>query len=228
MFISIHIPKTAGTALAYLFDHGSGRRIFYDYKDDYSNARMDDLAWWQSHRAFLERQFDFIHGHFFYEKYAELFPDAFYITCLRHPVDRIISHYSHVYFERNPDDWQYQAIRDGRLDIVEFAKLDGVRDAQARHLEGREIEDYEFVFISEWLDTTFRAFQIEYGFGRHDPLMPGTEADGAIPRMNVRPEKVPVTQAMREAIYDAAPEDVDIYVRGCEYATTLLRRSGVA
>lgn len=227
MFISIHIPKTAGTALAYLFDYGSGRRIFYDYKDDYSNAKMDDLAWWQGHKDFLVRHFDFIHGHFFYEKYAELFPDADFITCLRHPVDRILSQFNHIYFEANPNDWQYQAIKQRNLDAADFAAFDGVRDAQARHLKGRDIEDYGFVFITEWLPLTFKAFQIKYTFGRRDPYMPGTAGDGAIPRINERTDKPEVTEALRKKIYQIAAEDVELYIRGCERARQLIREAGL-
>jgi len=90
-----------------------------------------------------KKQFDFIHGHFFYEKYAQLFPDAAFLTCLRHPVERILSQFNHVFFEANPEDWQYRAIVEHNLDAVDFATFDGVRDAQARHLEGRAIEDYD-------------------------------------------------------------------------------------
>jgi hypothetical protein len=225
MFISIHIPKTAGTSLAYVFDYGSGRRIFYDYADDYSNAMMDNLAWWQRYKPFLEAKFDFIHGHFFYRKYADLFPDASYITCLRHPVDRIISQFNHVYFERNPDDWQYKAIVENDLDVADFATFDGVRDAQARHLEGRDIEDYDFVFVSEYLGQSLRAFQDIYTFGRRDPFMPGTAADGALPSLNARTDKVEVSQAQREKIYSVAYEDVDVYVRGCERAQALIKQA---
>jgi hypothetical protein len=228
MFISIHIPKTAGTSLAYVFDYGSARRILYDYKDDYSNATMDDLPWWTQHKPFIERQFDFIHGHFFYQKYAELFPDGDFLACLRHPVERIISQFNHVYFEANPLDWQYKAIVENDLDIVDFATFDGVRDAQSRHLDGRAIEDYEFVFISEWLGPTLRAFQNRYTFGRRDPYMPGTAANGALPQMNVRTEKVAVTDAMKERIYEIAVEDVDLYIRGCARAEELMRQNGVS
>lgn len=226
MFISIHIPKTAGTALAYIFDYGSGRRILYDYKDDYSNATMDDLAWWTTHKPFIERQFDFIHGHFFYQKYADLFPDGVFLACLRHPVERIISQFNHVYFEANPEDWQYRAIIEHKLDVVDFATLDGVPDAQARHLAGREIEDYEFVFISERINESLRAFQNRYQFGRRDPFMPGTAADGQVPLMNVRTQKLPVTQAMKERIYDIANTDVDLYIRGCARAEKLIHEFG--
>ncbi|HLY34989.1 MAG TPA: hypothetical protein VKQ07_10690, partial [Jatrophihabitantaceae bacterium] len=100
---------------------------------------------------------------------------------------------------------------------------DGVRDAQARHLEGREIEEYEFVFITEWLEKSLRAFQNRYAFGRHDPFMRGTAADGALPQLNVRTAKLDVTQAMKEKIFEVAAEDVDLYVRGCHYAERLIR-----
>ncbi len=228
MFISIHIPKTAGTALSYIFDYGSGRRILYDYKDDYSNATMDDLAWWTTHKPFIERQFDFIHGHFFYRKYADLFPDGIFLACLRHPVERIISQFNHVYFEANPNDRQYRAITEDKLTVVDFATFDGVRDAQARHLEGRDISDYDFVFISESLDESLRAFQDRYRFGRQDAYMPGTAANGKVPKMNVRTQKLEVTQAMRQQIFNIAAEDIDLYIRGCERAKQLRRDTGRA
>jgi hypothetical protein len=227
MFVSIHIPKTAGTTLAYIFDYGSGRRIMYDYKADYSNALMDDLEWWRLHKPFIERQFDFIHGHFFYRKYADLFPDAEYLVCLRHPVERIISQFNHVVNEANPDDWQYRAIVDNDLDLVDYATFDGVPDAQARHVEGRPIEDYEFVFLSETLKLSLSAFQVRYGFGRQDPYMPGTAANGALPTMNARTEKVAVTQAQREKVYAIAAEDVELYRRGAERAEALVRAAGL-
>jgi hypothetical protein len=228
MFISIHIPKTAGTTLAYIFDYGSGRRIMYDYKADYSNATMDDLDWWQRHKAFMERQFDFIHGHFFYRKYADLFPDADYLVCLRHPVDRIISQYNHVILEANPGDWHYRAILEHGLDLVDYASIEGVPDAQTRHVEGRAIEDYEFVFLSETLRQSLSAFQVRYDFGRQDPYMPGTAANGSLPTLNARTEKLSVTQAQREKVYEIAAEDVDLYRRGSERAQALIRAAGLA
>lgn len=226
MFISIHIPKTAGTTLAYLFDYGCGRRIMYDYRDDYSNAVMDDLEWWTAHKPFIEKQFDFIHGHFFYSKYAELFPDAEFLVCLRHPVDRIISQFNHVWFEANPDDWQYRAMADDGLDIVEYAKLDGVHDAQARHVDGRDIKDFEFVFLSETLRRDFGGFQVKYEFARSDPYMPGTVHNGALPTINARTEKVEVTPAQKAAIYEIAAEDIEVYRRGAERAEELVRAAG--
>lgn len=219
MFISIHIPKTAGTTLAYIFDYGSNRRIMYDYRDDYTNSTMDDLDFWRLHKPFIEKQFDFIHGHFFYEKYADLFPEGRFLVCLRHPVERIISQFNHVYFEANPDDWQYRAMIDDGLDIVEYAKLDGVHNAQALHVAGREIKDFDYVFVSETLRRDIFGFQLTYGFERNDSYV----VDGLLPRLNSRTEKVDITQAEMNAIYNAAEEDVEIYRQGAERAEDLIR-----
>lgn len=223
MFISIHIPKTAGTSLGYLFDYGSGRRILFDYKDDYSNALMTEPAYWRRHKPFIERQFQFIHGHFFYRKYADIFPEARYLSCLRHPVDRIISQYNHMLGEQNTGDWMYRMVIEHRMDVVEFAQVDTVHNAQALHLQGREIEDYDFIFISEWLEKSFNAFKIRYNFRRSDPYMPGTEANGKVPKMNTRKVGFEITQAMKEKIYDVATADVEVYQRGCRHAEKLIR-----
>lgn len=223
MFISIHIPKTAGTSLGYLFDYGSGRRILYDYSEDYSSALNSEPDYWRRHKEFVQRQFDFIHGHFFYEKFADVFPDASYITCLRHPVDRIISHYNHLLGEQNNDDWMYRMVIEHKMDVVDFAKVDTVHNAQALHMRGREVEDYDFVFISEWLERSFNAFKILYNFRRSDPYMPGTEANGKIPRMNTRTVGFEITRAMKEKIFNVAGADVDVYQRGCRYCEKLMR-----
>ncbi len=227
MFISIHIPKTAGTALGYTFDYGSGRRILYDYKDDYSNAKMDDLAWWMQHKPFMERRFDFIHGHFFYEKYADLFPDGDFLACLRHPVERIISQFNHVIEAAN--DWQHEAIKEHNMDAADFAAFDGVHDAHARHLQGREIEDYDFVFITENLNASLLAFASQYGLTRLGAFRPGgvagpeSGAGGPVAKVNVRNNKQEVSQATRKKIYNIASEDIDLYKRGCVRASKLIR-----
>ncbi len=84
------------------------------------------------------------------------------------------------------------------------------------------------MFNTEWIDVSIKSFQSRFQFGRRDPHMPGTAADGAIPTMNARTEKVPVTQAMKEKIYAIATEDVELYIRGCERSKQLIRQAGLA
>jgi hypothetical protein len=64
-----------------------------------------------------------IHGHFHGGKYREI--DALRITLLRHPVDRLLSHY---YFERSqPDGPIGGLIARERLSVLDFATLPAMR-----------------------------------------------------------------------------------------------------
>jgi len=222
MFISIHIPKTAGTSLGHLFDYGSGRRVLWDYKPDYSNALMEEPAYWLEHKSFIERQFDFIHGHFFYQKYADIFPDAVYVTCLRHPVHRIVSQYNHILHEQDESEWLYRYIVENDMDVVDFAAMDGIHNAQSLHLQGRSVENYDFVFISEWLDMSFAAFCKRYRFRYLDPYA-SADSEVRVPGINRRKKAFEVTRAMQEKIYGVATEDVELYKRGCQRSEQLIR-----
>ena len=106
MYISIHIPKTAGTTVGYILDYGLNRRIFYDYPRHGMGKRQGevmnsddvkrDIRMINEHRDFIKYKFDVIHGHFHYKKYKDVFPDEKYLVCLRDPLKRTISHYFHI------------------------------------------------------------------------------------------------------------------------------------
>ena len=44
-----------------------------------------------------------------------------------------------------------------------------------------------------------------------------------LPRLNARTETTPVTDAMKQRIYQIAVRDVELYIRGTEYAERLIR-----
>ena len=63
IFISVHIPKTAGTSLAYVFDHGTDRAVLYDYRADYTNfmfSAEEETQFLQA-RDYVLSKFRFIH-----------------------------------------------------------------------------------------------------------------------------------------------------------------------
>ena len=103
IFISVHIPKTAGTSLAHVFDMGTDRAILYDYRSDYSNFMFSEREREEflEARGYVLSRFSFIHGHFSVRKYQDVLPAAKRVTCFRHPISRIISQYKHIWFERN-------------------------------------------------------------------------------------------------------------------------------
>lgn len=210
MIISIHIPKTAGTTIAYILDYGYSRRIMYDYREDYNNK--DSVKFLLKHKEFIEEYFEIIHGHFLYSKYAEVFPESKYIVTVRHPVERVISQYNHIINSSNGDHaWPSKEVISRKMDIVEFSSIDNIGNAQASFIKGREIDDYDHVFLSERLESSIRLFQKKFSFSRQDPF-----ARKGVPVINDhgnRPQYYSPTKEERAAIFNRCKKDVDIYKR---------------
>lgn len=217
LVLSIHVPKTAGTTVGYILDYGYGRRVLWDYTDDYSNAtQLDALT--ARHLEFIESWFRVIHGHFFYRKYAEVFPSARYIVTLRHPVSRIKSQFLHLAHDPHVGDWRQELIIKGKMDVVEFARSDpNVTRAYAAHIEGRQIDDFDFVFISENVPLCLELFHREFNFKRKDPLV-----GQGVPQLNMGEKRraldhndriARVTHDQEIELFNLIPEDVEIYRR---------------
>jgi hypothetical protein len=238
MNIFIHIPKTAGTFLGYLFDHGSGRRVMWDYSADYSTARIPEPAV-VAHADFISSWFWGIQGHFFYEKYAHVFPHARFMTCIRHPVHRLVSQYKHELYDAiqsratgaTPDgDWKKQALLGGG-GLLEWFNLDpSVGNAQVNHLAGRALDDYDFVFVQEMLVPCFGLFCKQFAFERKDPLI-GTfpSINAAEDRKFSSPEKkrqfemlAQVPQEQLDRLFQMIPEEVSLYRRGLQLVSSRL------
>ena len=209
--VSIHVPKTAGTSLAQVFDRCFQRRIMYDYQG-YREPQVVTPEVRQN-TGFIRSYFDVLHGHFAAAKYLDVFPDAAFIATLRHPVSRVISHYIHELNENSPAAFYHDDLASGRMDIVEFAEQDGVGNAMASHLLGRELRDYAGLIISEHfqqscyiLSRTVRPLDLNAHFG----------VPAQFPMLNQaisRPCRPEIDQRTREAIFSCTGEDNEIYVR---------------
>ena len=185
MIESIDIPKMAGTTIGYLLDMGLKRKVFYDYTqlDDKPKQLEVDKEYLENNKEFIGNRFELIHGHFHYKKYADIFPDAKYITCIREPLKRTVSQYHHIIQEADTSHCLYERLTTAKMDFVEFCSLPNIYRAQSWHLDGIELEDLEHVFISEKLADSFYQFQVIMGFQRNDPYMGLTGAE-SIPNTN--------------------------------------------
>ncbi|SKB14092.1 hypothetical protein PL11201_580084 [Planktothrix sp. PCC 11201] len=212
-YISIHIPKTAGTTLGYLLDYGTSRRILWDYCPDYSNALLkpQEKEYLLKHKEFIEKQFDVIHGHFYYSKYSWLFPNAKYITCVRHPVARVISHFQHIMNEKNEQDYLYQAVKSNQIDIIDFASIYDIGNAHTVHLKGQSIQDYDFIFINERFDESFYLFQKKFNFQRQDEYMNKNTIPFINKSENRNIKKLEFSNDIIQEIYKRTVDDNEIY-----------------
>ena len=217
MFVSIHIPKTAGTALAKIFDDSSQRRIMYDYgtERDIESVRTcpEEV---RASREFIKNYFKYLHGHFHYLKYADVFGDCPFIVTVRHPVDRIVSQYLHIARSGDPNNWRHKKIMDGEMDIVEFSKYDFIGNAQWYYLEGREVEDYDFIFVQESLNHSMKLFCDKFGV---DEVRDYLSWSRGVPGVNKRPKlqkkrkSIKITDAQKREVFKNCTLDVDVYER---------------
>lgn len=179
MFISVHIPKTAGTAFRRHLEQIFGSRICYDYMSQYRfidvyppTLPMQLRRLWRRVRLQLRLRTTLspddlcIHGHFQAIKYAPLFPDGQFLTWLRDPVERVVSHYHHWY--RRPDQSHTigRIVKARKPALLEFAKFDVMRNIQTRFLYGKSLQDFWFIGIQEHFDdmlpTLYSRFGVEY------------------------------------------------------------------
>lgn len=156
--ISVHIPKTAGSAFKSILAQCFGPHVCYDYGDQYKfvdvapptlrmrlRRAVRQLRWCRPIRG-TDRC---IHGHFKASKYLNRFPEHRLVTWVRDPVERVTSHYYH--WKRRPDlahSVCRQLVRD-RLSLIEFADLPTMRNLQTRYLDGVSIDAFWFIGVQE-------------------------------------------------------------------------------
>lgn len=163
IFISVHTPKTAGTSLAHVFDHGTDRAVLYDYRSDYTNFMFsaEEEAQFVRARDYVLWKFRFIHGHFCLLKYRSILPEAHTVTCFRDPVARTISQYKHIWYEANEKSSVYQQFKAG-MDVVAFSERRNIANAQSIHLGCVAPKEIDFIFMDQALDEGLRLFRLKY------------------------------------------------------------------
>jgi hypothetical protein len=100
LFVSVHVPKTAGTSFRNFLESIFGEQLLLDYRskplDVGYEARaignsVQDTATYQDIHERLKRADVCVHGHFFPAKYLSVFPDAKLISWVREPAQRLIN-----------------------------------------------------------------------------------------------------------------------------------------
>jgi Sulfotransferase family len=182
MYISVHVPKCAGTSFRHVLHGIYGAEIWYNYGQVFSReqARID----------LIPAGVKLIHGHFLADSFDSILPERQLLTWVRHPVERLVSNYFH--FLRAPDmrDDCCRALHEQKLSLREFADLDWMKNMATRYLANKPVSDFQFVGISEYFQESMRLFCRTYGF----------RTVMVLPRENINPDR-------KTEFYSLAPED---------------------
>lgn len=166
--IFVHQAKSAGTSLVEAFKATYGSSAVFHDQDNQDLWRMREWRRFvelkiQPYRRYKDREcYRVIHGHFRSGKYRRAFPDAFYLTFYRHPIQQLASQYHYWLRNCNPSDtnplrqWLYET----KPSLVAFVEkwLDG-SDIQAR-LTQLSVHDFDFVGIAERLDDSMSLLKL--------------------------------------------------------------------
>jgi hypothetical protein len=147
LYVSVHIPKTAGTSFQQYLAQVFGEGLILDYRSkpldsDYEQRAVNNLAEDSEtyrHIFQLLKQRDVcVHGHFLPAKYLALFPEASLITWLREPAQRLMSHYE--FWQQNPQPEHKVAryVLENKLSFTEFCELELMQNISSRFFGGLE------------------------------------------------------------------------------------------
>jgi hypothetical protein len=141
MLAFVHIPKTAGTTLHKIITHQYPSRriaIHHDSDGPPDAALAERLAC---------RHTSVVMGHFSIGLHRFI-PGLRYITCLRDPVSRIISHYHHTL--NTPDHYLHRAVTTAKMDPADYVSsgLSGeLSNGMTRMLAG--MDDFDHGTVDE-------------------------------------------------------------------------------
>jgi len=215
--ISIHVPKSGGTSFRNILESVYGERevVRFDMprRKKHDPVLVNREPW---ERPVLPAGIRVLHGHFSYEQLTRRFEiDALVpvVTWLRHPVDRVISHYFYLneqlreFIGEEPERWRLLE-RFGKT-MLEFARDKRNRNRTARFLQGMDLERFTFIGLMEHYQDDL------------DDLGRMLNWDRAIPviHSNRTREKREVPEELRAFIAELNQEDMEVY----RYAETLRR-----
>lgn len=146
MLISVHLPKTAGTSLldVYREHFKNGLKIDYHY------SRLESVPIGTK----------CVHGHFKASKYAG-YPDARFVTWMRDPVARAVSHYNYWKthgLPKSDGNPLRKKVKQG-MPFSDFVFDPWIVNLCTRYMEG---VSFEFVGIFEKIKQQFPAFSEQF------------------------------------------------------------------
>lgn len=189
--VSLHLPKTAGTSLRQAISDHFGKDLYEDYGNPPMQMRrgpreLQALVSGLAARFKAQNAPRAVHGHFMPLKYRLALPasETRYVTWLRDPVERALSHF-HFWKRDYVGDDPAQPLRNRMLredwSLERFCLGPEMRDVYAQYLWGFAPEWFEFIGITEHYDADLAEFTARYlpGQAAADPMLVNPERPGA-------------------------------------------------
>lgn len=113
----LHIPKAAGLTLYEILDREYGRSRIYTFAGGRQRLQTAVDQFFVLPASQQDR-YDLLRGHFGFGIHERIGRAASYITLLREPVDRVVSHYHYV--KRTPQHALYQQVTNTGMTLADY------------------------------------------------------------------------------------------------------------
>ena len=212
--IHCHIPKTGGVSFLEIL-----KRIYGDDQIAFPWTWVDmvpeqgkgfNMLWykwpelyklWQARIPEIvekKKKVKVLQGHFPVRLFNGLYPNAKRIAWVRHPVARVISHYTHDMAKKHQP----------RMSLDKYIYLPHNRNVMAFHI-GHDIDNMDWIGVLETIDKDIEELAIFLGWGK----IP------RVPHLN-KSNKKPVAERLGKKIAELNEKDMQIY------AEVLARKPG--
>ncbi len=171
MMISVHLPKTAGVSFRATLEKKFGAQLRLDYGDRPLHKGNFERNFSSIEAATKSHMMNFdevacIHGHFLPIKYLLLRDQAAtpFVTWMRHPVDRIVSHYEfwkRDYNGSTAGPLHKRVVMEG-WSLKQFCLSEETRNLYDKLLWAFPIEYFDFIGIVEHYEEDHTYFVKNY------------------------------------------------------------------
>ena len=164
MIVSVHIPKTAGATFKDLLIRDLGEQqvcLRYDQRPlrHHSEGRpVLPLVLTEDSPCTV------VHGHFVADRIiVRDGAETQYVAWLRHPVERLISHYYFWKRQPYPDQPLCRRLLEEDLTVEEFAALGAMRNLQSFFLGGVSPSQFALIGVTERFHESIDRFNATFG-----------------------------------------------------------------
>lgn len=197
--ISVHLPKTAGTAFRHVLTDIYGLDgVLGDYPPD----SMHDPE------GQIDKQVKVIHGHFPPTKYQGYFPAAKRIIWLRHPLFRLISEYFFAKTIKDRNNLIHARLLDEQLSVLEFAQIPQMRNFISKKMAGMVLAEFDFVGIQEFYQADLIDLQQMMGWQNFQPIV---KNGNRYPQYQKCVQEILSDSSLFDSLAKLNREDLEIY-----------------
>lgn len=213
--ISLHLPKTAGSSFGTALEKHFGNALFSDYAD----LPISKPIYERNREALISgiriaeqgiSDIQCIHGHFLPVKYLLLNAKKklFFMTWMRDPVERAISHY--YFWQRSYDPQRtylphHKRVIEEGWSLERFCLGTEFRNIYTQYLWGFPLEMFDFIGIVEFYEDDLAYFA-------HNFLNTGLVAY----KVNVGDKSLEIDPELKKEIGKYHDKDVQLYQRALQ------------